>query len=222
MAQGSNWFVSRFGGVRDSVAVIVPVGAIGLAAGLAEVTLHSDSMAWGTVPDWLAAIGTTFAAGFGVRAYVSQSKYREMRDEQERRAQAQRLWLTPPICDRTSTDEDGVTAWLGMSTIIHNASDLPIEHAVVRLTPAWKRESPHAGEYHAEPITLTVGRLGPGAEPKVGGNTQIRQASLIEQNKGLGNWEVTVRARFTDAASRHWARDHAGRLLEASARNIWG
>lgn len=150
------------------------------------------NMNWGSVPDWLAAVGTVGAL-FVALALLC----REMKD---RRHAAE-------MADRKPAD--GVFAWVeprtdagGWQTFVLNRSDQPVYDAVVYFTPLTDPPLPTV-----ESVWGTV----PPGDPRPGDRFGDHPTDLF----GI----PTVEIEFTDGRGRHWRRDADGQLRRLEHRS---
>jgi hypothetical protein len=158
---------------------------------------------WGTVPDWLAAVGTLAAFAVALRLLAKELAARREQEEDRRREQASRVACWLEIVE----DPD----WPPR----HWAPDKPVR-AVAAVLQNGSEEPVYDCRVHIE--------LDPGASGKlVSGD---RQYSLEERTLPPGRTQRSVsfpredlppastRMSFRDAAGRRWTRYPDGRLVE--------
>ncbi len=158
-------------------------------------------------PEWLGAVGTTVAAGFGVAAFGWQVAGSRERRKQTREAQARKVWFemkqstsvfstdNPEVRELSAlpvtvhNDSDDVIAWVQVELVpIHQRGDgkithIPHEHTVENGTgPGVTAIGPH-GYWITHPVTIEVPNLGP---------------------DGVWLWECTI--VFEDSAGLRWQR----------------
>jgi hypothetical protein len=166
---------------------------------------------WGTVPDWLAAVGTLAAFAVALGLFRKEQQARRESEDDRRREQASRVasWVgvvedldSPPLPWASEMGRRRVAA------VLHNGSEEPVYDCRVHieLDPAatgsfWKAV---AGTFQPgeRRLTLTDRTLPPGRiqHPLSLGRADLPHASV---------WMT-----FTDAAGRRWKRHPDGRLVE--------
>lgn len=158
-------------------------------------------IAWGTVPDWFAAVGTVGAFAIGLwllRGEISAGEQRdrevEARAEDRRREQASlvALWASGDLVLEPQRAPNNRTY---TSMTVHNASSLPITDVFAVVNRPGIQTSPQDGHRSV---------LGPG---------EIIVSSLASDCQPP--YAVPMEAlevRFVDAAGRRWVRDGRGRL----------
>jgi hypothetical protein len=168
------------------------------------VTIHllAAGPDWGTVPDWLAAVGTLAAFAVALRLLAKELAVRREAEEDRRRDQARLIsaWLADP-------EDIDRNVWLMI--IATNGSDEPIYgfHAVLVPSESPFTDDPEAG----------LGQVG---------TAQFRRETLPPKETTRGMFQVVkdgivtgvmpgpVSISFTDAAGRRWKRYPDGRLVE--------
>jgi hypothetical protein len=155
---------------------------------------------YGTLPDWLAAIGTVGALAFALVLFARDQ-------EDRRRAQARRVvcWLV--VEPTTSSFRPGIegpttTSIVGdhLEALLHNGSEEPVFDCRVQvdLDP---RQASTAGPDSNWRLVLTERMLPPGRTPRP--LWELPGRDLPHANV----WMV-----FTDANNQRWQRSHTGRL----------
>lgn len=175
---------------------------------------------WGSVPDWLAAVGTLAAFAVALRLLAKELTARREAEEDRRREQARLIsaWPEAPeipgVKDRprntdviTWIQETGTTAYIHL--IMRNGSAEPV-YRIFAVMVAFN--SPYADD--------------PEAGAGQPGTAETRRSILPPGEKGIGifarfldGFETgtepgPVSIAFTDAAGRHWKRYPDGRLVE--------
>jgi hypothetical protein len=149
---------------------------------------------WGSVPDWIAAIGTVLAfAGFSI-ALIWEIRKRRYDDEQlaadRREAEAQQARLVFWTLLGGLSHETRVN--------VRNASDGPIFNVELRLNRADKSDSPRFVK------TISGGFSVSEIEPH--GETELR-LKLPPWEESLSDGEsVNLYLVFTDSVGRRWIR----------------
>lgn len=149
------------------------------------------SIAWGTVPDWFAAIGTVGALGLTWRLLRKElhELRADQRERQERQARAVVVWWEDDAEERL---------------VVHalNAADTPIYELQVSLTMR-PDEMDDPGR-----IVLSKAVLPPRADISSSG-IRLRDQPFV----------MPVEARFRDASGRYWrSRPDDGLLEQLPAR----
>jgi hypothetical protein len=175
---------------------------------------------WGTVPDWLAAVGTVAAFAVALGLFRKEQKARREYEEDRRREQARLIsaWPEAPevpgVKDRPRNTD--VIAWMretGTDAYVHlvmkNGSAEPVYRifAVMVASDSSYADDPEVGA--GQPGTAEARRriLPPGEEDK-----GIFARFLDGFETGIRPGPVSI--AFTDAAGRHWKRYPDGRLVE--------
>jgi hypothetical protein len=172
------------------------------------VTVHllAAGPDWGTVPDWLAAIGTLAAFVVALRLLAKELTARREQEEDRRRAQARLVnaWLTMKWRESDGEAE----SWF----VVTNASDEPVYQVKVTVVPGDSgfASDPEMARGQAETIEenwnspLLPHESRDGCVPDEW-NWWTRKASL-----GLS---------FTDSQGRRWKRiPVTGALIEVTKR----
>jgi hypothetical protein len=152
---------------------------------------HTD---WGSVPDWLAALGTVAAFGVALRLLAKELAARREAEEDRRREQARSIgaWPTAPVPEHPRAANQVFTV------ILRNGSQEPVYNvqAVMKHPDLSSDEVRRAGWSTWQ---LTLGILPPGEN-----FTKLR---LVPYQPG------PIELSFTDAQGRRWTRHTDGRLL---------
>jgi hypothetical protein len=108
--------------------------------------LAQDQDRLGTIPDWIAALGTVFAFLVALRLLFKELEARREYEEDRRRAQASRVvcWLeqAPTISSFTpSMAGPTVTHVVGshLEVVLHNGSEEPVFDCQVHMTSTPRR-----------------------------------------------------------------------------------
>jgi hypothetical protein len=188
--------------------------------GTLVVVLLSSAVSWGSVPDWVAAIGSVLAfVGFGV-ALLREVRLRRIDDE---RTAEDRRQLEAERRDTEANQARQVTTAVGYgfntkarwtaSITLANESVASVTDVAVELVPARPPDDmpEMTGEAQRRlPICKTVQRVvGNGGTAMV----DISVPHCFEEPKGTDpdpSWEVArayfVRVEFTDCHGRRWQR----------------
>jgi hypothetical protein len=159
----------------------------------------------GTIPDWIAALGTVAAFLVALRLLAKELAARREYEEDRRRAQASRVvcWLeeAPTTASYTpSMTTPTVTHVVGnhLEVELHNGSEEPVFDCQVHvdLDPA----APRTFKDGSRRLTLTERMLPPGHTRRP---LSLPGADLPHAR----TWMV-----FTDASNQRWQRSHTGRL----------
>lgn len=148
---------------------------------------------WGTVPDWIGAIGTAGALVAAVVVFSIELRHRreERKDAEKDQARLVAAWVTGPAGTSTLTSHQSSMEY---PVRIVNRSELPVYSCLVRL------EWPGAPAGHH-----ILGTLAPGHD----GTTQCGVPwSAVSVEVGT----PTLSLGFTDAAGRPWRQYGAGKL----------
>lgn len=138
---------------------------------------------WGSVPDWLAGLGSTLALLFAFLAVRSANAQLRIIENDRRQAQAQGIgvWL--------SQDESGSYHYN-----LINTSQLPV-HSVI----TWVRR---IGDAEEKGTMHQLQWLAPGG---------MRIA--VEHPEWIREHDLFVEIMFRDSATQHWRRDRTGKLI---------
>jgi hypothetical protein len=153
---------------------------------------------WGTVPDWLAAVGTLAAFAVALRLLAKELAARRQYEEDRRRGQARLVaaWTSTPSMSRRLGDKPSM-----FDVIVRNGSDEPIYAVVLTmLAPTFYRKpptGPHVGGGVA--FEAAYGVLGPHDEERV---------THVVESTSPG----PVRVTFTDSQGYRWRRHPMGEL----------
>lgn len=160
---------------------------------------------WGSVPDWLAAIGTLAAFGVALRLLAKELDARREQEEDRRRAQARLVNAWPTMKWRESDGE--AESWF----VVVNASDEPVYQVKVTVVP---RDSGFAADPEAArgQVPTIEEDLPLPLRPQ---ETSERWAPAESK---LGTWHVVLGLSFTDSMGRRWKRYPDGRLVELSGQ----
>jgi hypothetical protein len=155
------------------------------------VTVHPLAAGpdWGTVPDWLAAIGTLAAFGVALRLLAKELAVRREQEEDRRRNQARLVaaWVTLKEVSETE---------VRYSVVVRNGSDEPVFDGLCVVVP-----SATAFEWEVRWLIL------PPHETK---EDDLRLPEKLWRSL----WDAAIELSFTDAAGRRWIRYPDGRLVE--------
>jgi hypothetical protein len=157
---------------------------------------------WGTVPDWLAAIGTLAAFGVALRLLAKELAARREQEEDRRSSQARLVSAWP-------TDPQVEGGRLRVTVVVKNGSDEPVYqvHAVLVPPDSPWAEDPEAGAGQVPAAEIGRMMLPPGQKEE--GRFPMIMSIL---HTGIGPGPVGI--SFTDAAGRRWKRYPDGRLVE--------
>jgi hypothetical protein len=175
---------------------------------------------WGSVPDWLAAIGTLAAFAVALRLLAKELAARREVEEDRRREQARLISAWPEVPEvpgvkdlPRDTDVDDWLRETGTEAYVHlvmkNGSAEPVYriYAVMVASDSSYADDPEEGA--GQPGTAeTRRRILPPGEKEIG----IFPTFLEGFETGIGPGPVSI--AFTDAAGRHWKRYPDGRLVE--------
>lgn len=140
-------------------------------------------IAYGSLPDWVAALGTAGALVAAVLLLRDDRRVRRSQDEERNREQAERIgtWIAASGSDSYVIN-------------LRNASDLPIYNVTVEFgTPAGHDSWASATSW----ITMPPGE------------TETAQVAVAASPTGA---VVLYGTSFTDSAGRSWRRDASGTL----------
>jgi hypothetical protein len=159
---------------------------------------------WGSVPDWLAAIGTLAAFAVALRLLAKELAARRDQEEDRRRAQARLVNAWPTMRWRESDGE--AEGW----SVVRNDSDEPIYQVKLTVVPRDSRfaSDPEAARGQAQ----TIEDDWMGVLPR-----QTREGWLPAEWK-LSTWYVAMGLSFTDSQGRRWKRLPNGTLTEVTKR----
>jgi hypothetical protein len=169
------------------------------------VTLHllAAGPDWGTVPDWLAAIGTLLAFAVALGLFRKEQKARREYEEDRRREQASRVacWVgmvEDPSLPRAPWASDRPLRVV--AAVLNNGSEEPIYDCRVHL----ELDPAGTGTFWNGDRRLTL------AERVVPpGRIQYPLRLSHADPPDVSAWMI-----FTDAAGRRWERHPDGRLVE--------
>lgn len=149
---------------------------------------------WGSVPDWLAAVGTLAAFAVALRLLAKELAARREYEGDRRRAQARLIstWDTFPEPD----PHDSSVYWFYV--VVKNASEEPVYRVSVVMEEPGSIFAETTGSPNARMEFFTVA---PGESDRLG-------FRMPEHRSG----RLTL--SFTDAAGRRWERYPDGRLVE--------
>lgn len=161
--------------------------------------LAQDQDRLGTVPDWIAALGTIAAFAVALRLLAKELSARREQEEDRRRAQARLVagWVAMP-----EQDPQAPANWV-FGVVVRNGSDEPIHDVNAVMVPAG---SPYASDPEATPPAIAAVRVLRESMPP--GETieqRLRMVPIMPGSFGMS---------FTDAAGRRWKRYPDGRLVE--------
>jgi hypothetical protein len=158
-------------------------------------------------PEWLGAVGTTVAAGFGVAAFGWQVAGSRERRKQTREAQARKVWFEMKQSTSVfSTDNPEVHELSALPVTVHNGSDEVIAWVQVELVPIYQgadgKITRIPPEHTEESETWQgVTAIGPN------GYWITHPVTIEVPNLGLDGvwlWECTI--VFEDSAGLRWQR----------------
>jgi hypothetical protein len=165
---------------------------------------------WGTVPDWLAAVGTLLAFAVALRLLFKELAARREVEEDRRREQA-RLVSAWTLRDQFQTGFG--TYELGFAVKVRNASQEPVYDLKFTLVPyegpfATDPEAARRADETVETGTEggDLGRLPPGETIRF----RIKQRPHLES--------LVLGLSFTDSQGRRWKRLPNGTLTEITKR----
>jgi len=152
---------------------------------------------WGTVPDWLAAVGTLAAFAVALRLLGKELAARREQEEDRRRAQARLVNAWLGVKTRESDGEE-------YSAVVKNDSDEPIYQVFTTAGPAVGRfaSDPEAGRGQAEVVDHDWIMLLPG---------DAREGPLPGPL-------LSISLSFTDSQGRRWKRLPYSTLTEVTKR----
>jgi hypothetical protein len=162
---------------------------------------------WGTVPDWVAAVGTVLAFAAALGLLMKELAAHRGYEEDRRRAQA-RLVNTWPVMKWRESDGEA-EGWF----VVENASDEPVYQVKLTAVPLDSAfaSDPEAARGQAKTIEKDL-RL-----PLL--PHERREGDLPAEWK-LGTWHVVLGLSFTDSQGRRWKRvTTTGTLTEVAQRS---
>ena len=142
---------------------------------------------WGTVPDWLAAVGTLAAFAVALRLLAKELTARREQEEDNRREQARRV----SIWAQTAREPPDPSRWQ-YRLVLRNASEEPVFAVTFIMEHADEAGRQVRGEFWDV--------LPPGQHPE------------LYQTVDYPPGPITL--TFTDAQGRVWTRFPDGRLVE--------
>lgn len=163
-------------------------------------------MAWGTLPDWVSAVGTLGAFAVALMLLARELAERTRRREQDERHQAQLVsaWVIDPPPRGGSVRNVDILhpddVWIGW----RNGSQEPVHRVVVRIYPGFTDTTPIEARWEVWPPDST----GCDAVPMM-----INPELMVRP---------PVELSFTDSAGRHWVRSTAGQLERRNTPNEMG
>ncbi|MFS8104660.1 hypothetical protein LFM09_46915 [Lentzea alba] len=189
------------------------------------------SVAWGTVPDWIAGVstfGALCAAAGAAKAAYKQLTY--LRSDEQRRVNADRQQQANQVCVWITADAFGVP-----HVYFNNASNLPVYGVTVRCRVPWHQIGELPGIVHTE-----LGTLGPTEKPialykveqdllKTAKDQLIKEEAVdhyrFKEGSELANWQcdtwgqlverdVSIGVAFLDASNLAWSRHMDGTLTD--------
>jgi hypothetical protein len=167
----------------------------------------------GTIPDWIAALGTVAAFLVALRLLAKELASRREYEEDRRRAQASRVVCWLEIAPTTSTFNPSmlsqpVTRVVGhhLELVLHNGSEEPVFDCRVHVDIDPTRASAKAPDGRRR-LRLTERMLPPGRTSR---SLDLSGEDLLRTNV----WMV-----FTDASNQRWQRSHTGRLSRLMDRS---
>jgi hypothetical protein len=149
---------------------------------------------WGTVPDWLAAVGTLAAFAVALRLLAKELAARREYEEDRRTEQARLVstWTTFPERDA----QDSSLYWFYV--VVKNASEVPVHNVSVVME---EPRSPYARATGSPDCRMQFFTVAPGENDRL---------AFRHPEHHAGPLTLT----FTDAAGRRWTRYPDGRLVE--------
>jgi hypothetical protein len=162
------------------------------------VHLFAAGPDWGSVPDWLAALGTVAAFAVALQLLAKELEVRREAEEDRRSEQARLVsaWPQDPFWEQGQT-------WLPVA--IRNGSSEPVYQVRAVMVPP---ESPYASD--PEVATADVNKVRVRREIVAPGQLTIAHFGIEALNVVPGPISVS----FIDAAGRRWKRYPDGRLVE--------
>jgi hypothetical protein len=144
---------------------------------------------WGSVPEWLAGLGSTAALGFAAYAAVATTRQLQMVEDDRRKIQASKVaaWCYTSSANQSPT------------YLVFNHSDLPIYR--VELS-AVDRRQPTA----ARSVVTSLSFLSPGEHHM---EVDVGPLTAAANEK-----QLLVEIVFVDCAGARWQRNFEGQLRE--------
>ena len=186
------------------------ISALPNACGITLRT-YSHEMAWGNVPEWLAAVGTLGAFGVALWLLGRQlATYRASEDDRKLRDARRVATWWEEFRDPNSNFK--------VRANVRNAGESPIYDTAVFLGPAVGTE----GRPPPDKVTLHFGTVAPGNTSTIAIEASMVELDIeteVSDEDGFfrGGWIEVV---FTDSAGRYWRRDRKGQLIERKDRSM--
>jgi hypothetical protein len=160
---------------------------------------------WGTVPDWLAAIGTVAAFGVTYRLLRKELAAHRLYEEDRRRAQGRLVNAWLELRWRSNSEAE---PWF----TVKNASDEPVYQVKITIVPAGSRfaADPEAARGQTDMIV--------GGEYRQLLPQESRQQSIDDVEWTFATWALVLGLSFTDSRGLRWERSPDGSLTEVTKR----
>jgi hypothetical protein len=155
------------------------------------VTVHllAAGPDWGSVPDWLAAVGTLAAFFVALRLLAKELAARREQEEDRRRNQARLVVAWATFKEVSETE-------VRYSVVMRNGSDEPVYDGLCVVVPSTAVFEWEVGWLILPPHEIKEGDL------------------RLPERYWRPLWEAAIELSFTDAAGRRWTRYPDGRLVE--------
>jgi hypothetical protein len=153
--------------------------------------MNFQSIEWGDVPTWFAAIGTV--ATFIIYYFLLRGEIAKREVEEK---------------ERDNFTVRRVSAWIDGETLnIQNKGHDPVYYLVVYFGPMGVKFRPDSGKH----VEMVVGTLGPDQQQEVNISEYILKTGIFPDIP-------KVELEFTDCKGRHWIRESNGLLREVDHR----
>ncbi|QBR93283.1 hypothetical protein [Nocardioides euryhalodurans] len=171
---------------------------------------------WGTIPDWVAAVGTVLAVTFSAAIAFKEMRTRKVAED---KLHAQSL-------RSMRSDGEAFVAWL---EVVPSGSDTEPPKVLMHMTNTGERP---VYDITAQPISLMTRHTGQKIIALVVGPAADLVEDITNDLKVLANWNdidpeslkspqglFGVRSTYRDSAGRCWERSVAGLVFEVPAEN---
>jgi hypothetical protein len=156
---------------------------------------------WGTVPAWVAAIGTVLAFAVTFALLLSEIRLRRAQAADQEMRQARLVWV-----EMNGTKISPSQGKITMVTrpVVHNASDETIHGLFVRVYDEFDQ---HLGDTVPAAASL---------RPRSEVACYLRVVAPLENARGFGS--MSAELFFTDAEGRRWKKGRDERLMRQLRR----
>jgi hypothetical protein len=164
--------------------------------------MEVDAIDWGSVPDWLASIGTVGALLLTYRLLRHElAAWRADRVEQEhQRGEALRAQARTVASWIEDVSNDGESVWIAY---VSNSSAAPVFSCEIQVTePLHPQDGPTPGAFFAV--------VPPGGQR----SWRLDRAWFSDEAETIH--ALNTQVRFTDSQGRHWRRNWYGELEPTS------